>query len=189
VQDNQIVTMSYELKVDGGVVDKSDEAEPIQFLQGAGNIIPGLERQLYGMKIGETRTVVVAPAEGYGEVDESGYLTIPRAEFPSDIPLETGLALQVRTEDDEEMDAYIVEINDDAVRLNLNHPLAGKELHFTVKVLALRPATDEEVAHGHIHGADWEAGVDEEEWEDEEDWDEEDDEDWDDDEEEEDDEL
>jgi FKBP-type peptidyl-prolyl cis-trans isomerase SlyD len=174
VTDDTVVTLDYTLKVDGGVVDTSEENEPIQFIQGQGHIIPGLERQLYGMGIGESKSVVVPPAEGYGEVDANAYADIPRNEFPPHIPLETGVTLQLRDQQDEVLDAYIVEVRDDVVRLNFNHPLAGKELHFTVKVVDLRDATEEEISHGHVHG---EGGdEDEEEWGDDEDLD--DDEEW-----------
>ena len=153
VQDDQVVTLDYTLRVDGGVVDTSEgeDGEPIQFIQGQGQIVPGLEKELYGMNIGESKQVVVQPEEGYGDIDSTAYVEVPRAEFPPEIPLETGVALQLRNQDGETMDAYIVEVRPDSVRLNFNHPLAGKELHFTVKVLDLRDATEEEIAHGHVH--------------------------------------
>ncbi|HEX7973240.1 MAG TPA: peptidylprolyl isomerase [Anaerolineales bacterium] len=173
VQDDKVVTMDYTLKVDGEVVDSSDNNEPIQFIQGQGQIIPGLERQLYGMTIGESKNVVVPPGEGYGEVDSGAYTDIPRSDFPPHIPLETGIQLQLRDQNGEVMDAYITEVRDEDIRLNFNHPLAGKELHFAVSVVDVRNATAEELAHGHVHG---EAGEEDEFDEDEEDegeWDEE----------------
>jgi FKBP-type peptidyl-prolyl cis-trans isomerase SlyD len=181
VQDDVIVTMDYTLKVDGGVVDKTEEAEPIQFIQGHGEIIPGLEKQLYGMSIGESKNIVVPPAEGYGETDANAYADIPRTEFPPQIPLETGVALQLRDQNGDVLDAYITEVRDESVRLNFNHPLAGKELHFTVTVVDLRAATPEEIEHGHAHDA---AGHEdeedyEEEWDDEEEEDDDDDDEYD----------
>lgn len=181
VQDNTVVSLDYTLKVDGGIVDQSDENEPIQFIQGQSQIIPGLERQLYGMSVGESKKVVVPPAEGYGEADTEAFADIPRSEFPSHIPLETGVGLQLRDREGEVLDAYIVEVREDVVRLNFNHPLAGKELQFDVKVVDLRDATEEELAHGHVHNADGDEEddlededffiEDDEEWEDE-DWEE-----------------
>ncbi len=175
VQDNTVVSLDYVLKVDGGVVDQSEQDEPIQFIQGQGQILPGLERQLYGMTVGDSKSVVVSPAEGYGEPDNEAYAEVPRDQFPSEIPLETGVALQVRDQEGQVLDAYIVEVRDDSVRLNFNHPLAGKELHFQVKVVDLRDATEEELSHGHVH----EEGMlyDEEEgdvFDDEADWEDED---------------
>ncbi len=189
VQDETVVTLDYTLRVDGEIIDSSDENEPIQFIQGLGQIIPGLEKNLYGMSIGESKTVIVPPREGYGEIDANAFADIPRSEFPKNIPLEPGVAIEVRDQRGESMDAYIVAVNDKDVRLNFNHPLAGKELHFSIKILDLRSATEEELAHGHVHGSAGEQWVEEEEdleeyWgEDEEDWEEEGEE-WDEDDEE-----
>ncbi len=166
IRDDLVVSLDYTLKVDGAVIDKSENGEPIQFIQGQGHVIPGLERQLYGMTIGESKLLVIPPAEGYGEVDDDAYANVPRSQFPADIPLELGIALQLRDQRGEVLNATIEEINQEAVRLNFNHPLAGKELIFTVKVVDLREATQEEMDHGHVHDPDDE----------DEDWDEEDDE-------------
>ncbi|HEX9029090.1 MAG TPA: peptidylprolyl isomerase [Anaerolineales bacterium] len=169
VQDTKVVTLDYTLKVDGDVIDSSDGGEAIQFIQGQGQIIPGLERQLYGMTAGESKQVVVSPAEGYGEVDNGAFTDIPRSDFPPHIPLETGIQLQLREQDGEVTDAYIVEVGEETVHLSFNHPLAGKELHFSITVVDVRDATEEELAHGHVHS---EMGEDEDLDEDEE-WDEE----------------
>lgn len=151
IQDDTVVTLDYTLKVDNDVVDSSEGSEPIQFIQGHQQIIPGLEKTLYGMKVGESKQVVISPKEGYGELDESAYADIPRNEFSSNIPLEEGVALQLKDEDGEVLDAYIVKVGKNNVRLSFNHPLAGKELHFSVKVVDLRNATAEELSHGHVH--------------------------------------
>jgi len=154
IRDDLVVSLDYTLKVDGAVIDRSENGEPIQFIQGQGHVIPGLERQLYGMTIGESKLLVIPPAEGYGVVDDNAYANIPRSQFPSDIPLELGVALQLRDQRGEVLNATIEEINQEAVRLNFNHPLAGKELIFTVKVVDLREATQEEMDHGHVHHPD-----------------------------------
>ena len=91
VQDGLVVSMDYKLTVDGEVLDSSEDAGPLQFLAGYGNIVPGLERELAGMKIGESKDVVVAPADGYGEFDEEAFMEVPRNEFPSDLQLEEGI--------------------------------------------------------------------------------------------------
>jgi len=161
VEDNVVVTLEYELKVDGEVVDTSENADPIVFLQGAEQIVPGLEKGIYGMKLGESREIVVSPDEGYGEYDEKGIVEVARKEFPNDFPLEPGVEITVHTdkeseegEDDEHelMEATIVSVNKYVVTLNFNHPLAGKTLNFKVKVIDLREATEEEIEHGHVHG-------------------------------------
>lgn len=151
VQDNMIVTLDYALKVDDQIVDDSKDNGPIRFLQGAGQIVTGLERALYGMEVGERKQVIIQPAEGYGEYDENGYAEIPRSEFPASIPLEAGVQLQLRDRDGDIFEAYIDEIQEDSVLLNFNHPLAGKVLDFAVTVIALRQATEEEIEHGHVH--------------------------------------
>ncbi len=151
VQEGFVVSINYTLHVDGELIDSSQGNEPLEFLQGAGNIIPGLEDELYGMKIGENKKVTVAPEDGYGELDEEAFVEVPKDQFPSDIPLEEGVELQVQGEDGEPMMARIDEVGEDVVTLDFNHPLAGKELAFDVTIVALREATEEEMEHGHSH--------------------------------------
>lgn len=151
VQDGLVVSMDYKLTVDGEVLDSSDEAGPLQFLAGYENIVPGLEREMIGMKIGESKDVVVEPEDGYGEFDEEGFMDVPRSEFPSDMEIEEGLELSVTDEDGQNQYARVEKVTDTSVRLDLNHPLAGAELHFNVKVVALREPTKDELDHGHVH--------------------------------------
>ena len=151
IQDDTVVSLEYTLQVEGEIVDSTGEDEHIQFIQGYGQIIPGLESQIYGMSSGESKEVTVPPEEAYGVLDEDALGTVPRDEFPPDMPLEKGVALQLRDEDGEMFDAYIESVGKKSVEINLNHPLAGKELHFSVKVLDLRPATEDEITHGHVH--------------------------------------
>lgn len=151
VQDNIVVSMDYVLRVDGEQIEKTEPEHPVQFIQGMGQIIPGLERELYGMRVGDSKNVDVTPQDGYGVLDEEAYAEIPREEFPDDIPLEPGTEILLRDDEDEEQEAYIISITDDIVHLNLNHPLAGKELDFTVTVVALREASEEELLHEHVH--------------------------------------
>ena len=154
ISDDVVVSLDYTLTVDGELVDSSDENEPIQSIQGQGQVIPGLERSLYGMGVGDSKQVVVAASEGYGDEDPEAYADVPRSEFPSQIPLEPGVELQLTNQDGEQLQAFIESIEEDSVRLNFNHPLAGKELHFAVEVIDLRQATPEELDHGHVHGGD-----------------------------------
>ncbi len=151
VQDGVVVSMDYKLTVDGEVLDTSDDAGPLQFLAGYDNIVPGLEREMTGMKIGESKEVVVAPEDGYGEFDEEGFMDVPRSEFPSDMQIEEGVELNITDEDGENQYARVESVTDESVRLDLNHPLAGAELHFNVTVVALREPTKEELDHGHVH--------------------------------------
>ena len=151
VTNGQVVSMEYTLRVDGKVVDSSEGAEPLQYLHGAANIVPGLEREIEGMALGESKKVIVEPLEGYGEMDEEAYADVPRSEFPDDMPLQPGVEMQLTTPDGQPMYARIESVEGETVTLNMNHPLAGAELHFDVKVVGLRDATKEEMDHGHAH--------------------------------------
>ena len=151
VEDGQVVSMEYTLLVDGEVVDTSDGREPLEFIQGTGNIIPGLERELYGMVIGDSKKVSVEAADAYGEVDPDAYADVPRGEFPDEIPVEKGVEIQVRDESNNPMFARIDTFDDESIKLDFNHPLAGKTLNFDIKIVGLRGATPEELDHGHAH--------------------------------------
>ena len=152
VDDGQVVSIHYTLRIDGQVVDSSEGREPLQFIQGMGHIVRGLEHQLYDMKIGEKKDVVVAPKDGYGETDPEAFMEVPRDSFPPNVPLKLGTELELRDQTDHPVYARIEEVTDNNVRLNMNHPLAGKELHFSVQIANLRPASGDEVSHGHVHG-------------------------------------
>lgn len=176
VADDVVVSLDYTLTVDAEVVDSSEGSDPIEFLQGHGQIITGLEQALYGMKIGDEKMVVVKPSEGYGEVDEDAFIDVPRSEFPSDIPAQVGVAIQMQDEHGDFLDARIFEVSKDVITLDFNHPLAGKELTFKVTVVELREATEEELAHGHVHSDEFEEDEsDEFEFEDEGDFEDEED--------------
>lgn len=161
VEDNVVVTMNYSLSIDGEVVDSSEgeDNDPIIFLQGAGQIISGLEKSIYGLKVGDKKSVTVDPNDGYGEVDPESIVEVPKDEFPKDFPLELGVEITVNADDEdeegeEEMEATIVAVNESTVTLDFNHPLAGKTLKFDVHIIDIREATTEEIEHGHVHGDD-----------------------------------
>lgn len=151
VQNGVVVSMEYTLKIDGEVIDSSEGHDPLEFLAGHRNIISGLESEMIGMKVGESKDVVVAPADGYGEYDDEAYLDVPKGQFPKDMPVEEGLELTVRDDAGQARYARIESVEGETVRLNFNHPLAGDELHFNVKVVNLREPTGEELEHGHVH--------------------------------------
>jgi len=151
VQNGVVVSMEYTLKIEGEEIDSSKGQDPLEFLTGHGNIITGLEREMIGMKVGESKDVVVAPADGYGEYDEEAYLDVPSKQFPKDMKVEEGLELTVQDDSGQARYARIESVEGETVRLNFNHPLAGDELHFNVKVVNLREPTGEEVEHGHVH--------------------------------------
>ena len=152
VDNGKVVSMHYTLHVDGRVVDTSEGGEPLQFIQGMGHIIPGLEHELYNMQVGESKSVIVPPKEGYGETDATAFMDVPREAFPDNVPMEKGTELELRDQAGHPVYARIDDVSDANVRLNMNHPLAGKELNFDVKIADVRDATEEEVSHGHVHG-------------------------------------
>ena len=146
VADDVIVGMAYVLRSQTGrEIDRSDGA--VGFIQGHGQVVPGLEEALYGMRVGEEKEVVVEPAEGYGEYDEDDVQRVPRSALGEDLDLTLGQGLRLRDrESGEEFRAYVVELGDDYVLLDYNHPLAGQTLHFEVKITELRSATPEDLA-------------------------------------------
>ena len=141
-----VVSMDYSLSLDDGeMVDSSEGRGPLEFVQGRGRIINGLEQALFGMELGETKTVVVTPGDGYGEHDSDLYETVPRSAFPDKVDLEEGMGFRMRGAAGKIVVAYVDAIAEDEVTLNLNHPLAGKTLHFDVKISGLREARAEEL--------------------------------------------
>jgi FKBP-type peptidyl-prolyl cis-trans isomerase SlyD len=153
VADGMVVSLDYTLRLDDGqVIDSSDGGDALQFLQGQGQIIPGLEQALYGMRVGEEKDVEVAPEDGYGESDPDAYQTVPHDLFPADVELSEGMGLRMRDESGQPLEAYVADISPDGVLLDFNHPLAGETLYFHVKIADLRPGTSEELDHGHVHG-------------------------------------
>jgi FKBP-type peptidyl-prolyl cis-trans isomerase SlyD len=152
IADDIVVSLDYTLTVDGEVVDTSSDSEPIQFIQGHGNIIPGLERELYGMEVQDNKTVHVVAKDAYGLSDPDAIVEVALSEFSPEIPLRPGVELQMRNEDGEVLFATIVNVGSATVRLDFNHPLAGKDLTFDVTVVDLRQPTAEELEHGHVHG-------------------------------------
>jgi FKBP-type peptidyl-prolyl cis-trans isomerase SlyD len=155
VADDMVVSLAYVLTVDGEELDSADASDPLEYLQGHTQIIPGLEQALVGMHIGDEIEVTVEPAEAYGEYDEEEVDIIPLEAFPDDFEPAVGDDLQLRdTETGEVFNATVVELLDDEIKVDFNHPLAGETLTFKVQITGLRPATSEELAHGHVHETD-----------------------------------
>ena len=154
VDQDIVVSIDYVLTLsDSEEIDRSDPGEPLEYLHGRGQIIPGLERELNGLSVGDQITVAIQPSDGYGEHDPEEFVTLPRDAFPGNMALEEGARVGLRDSDNNaEIDAYVLEVGSDNVKLDLNHPLAGETLHFDVTVVGLRQATGEELSHGHVHG-------------------------------------
>ena len=156
ITDGVVVSLAYTLRLDDGEeIDSAASDDPLVYLHGAQNIIPGLEQALTGLKVGDTRQVSVTPVDAYGDVDPDAFELVPYDAFPADVDLEEGMGLRmVESGTGRQMEAYISELRDDGALLDLNHPLAGETLHFDVEIVGLRRATTDEIAHGHAHTAD-----------------------------------
>ncbi len=154
IVDGVVVSFDYTLRLaDGEIIDSSDELGPLVILQGYDEVIPGLGNALYGMSVGDEKDVIVEAAAGYGERDDTAYEVVSLELFPPDIDLELGMELDLYDQETEqEFLAWVDEINDENVVLDFNHPLAGETLNFHLKVVGLRMATEDELAHGHVHG-------------------------------------
>lgn len=122
---------------DGSVFDSSDGRDPLEFAVGSGQIIPGLDVALPGMKVGDEKTVKVAADQAYGPVNPDARQPVPREQFPPNIPIELGASLQVQTQDGQVMTVTIVEIGEENVILDANHPLAGKDLTFEIALVSI----------------------------------------------------
>ena len=150
VTQDIVVHMAYELMVDGEVEEAYNEEEPIIFLFGHDNIIPGLEKELEGMKIGDTKEVTVTPADGYGDLMDEALVDVPREQFPADIPLSIGTLLELKDNEGNPLTARIAAVTEDAIQLDFNHPMAGKTLDFKVKIINLRQADPDELETGQV---------------------------------------
>lgn len=153
IKENSVVTMHYELKdAEGEVLDSSKGQEPLVYLHGAGNIIPGLEEALIGKTVGDNVDAVIAPEKGYGMPVEALVQTVPKEAFGEEVSkVEVGMRFQAETEQGP-VPVVVTAMDDANVTVDGNHPLAGKELHFNVSIAEIREASAEEVEHGHAHG-------------------------------------
>ena len=151
IGDNVVVSMHYTLTdADGTVIDSSAGAEPLDYLHGAGNIIPGLESALIGKSEGQEAQVVVQPEDGYGEVVPELIQSVDRSAFEGVDEIEVGMAFHAQSADGQMRQIEVRAIDGDEIIVDGNHPLAGVELHFDVKIVGLRAATEEELAAGQV---------------------------------------
>ena len=154
IAKDKVAVIDYTLTDDeGNTIDQSKNGE-FAYLHGASNIIPGLEKALEGKTGGYETKVTVAPAEGYGELDPDAIQKIPRNMFPEDMDIQPGMQFQAQSPEGAMMVLTVVETEGDTVVADSNHALAGKTLHFDVKVISVRDASAEELEHGHVHGPD-----------------------------------
>ena len=152
IAQNSVVAFHYTLTNDTGeVLDSSEGREPLTYLHGAGNIIPGLEKELEGRQAGDSLNAVVAPGEGYGEQQEQLVQEVPRDAFQGVEGIEPGMQFQAQTQGGPLM-VTVTQVEGDTVTVDGNHPLAGQTLNFAVEIASVREASEEEVEHGHVHG-------------------------------------
>lgn len=148
IEPNSRVVLDYTLfDEDDDIVDASDgeDGEPIVYVHGYGMLVPGLERALAGMEVGESKEVVLPPEEAFGERDEELVLEVDRSELPRPDSVEVGDEIVAESPDGEEAILRVIEVKPDAVVLDGNHPLAGQTLRYSVHVRDVRPATEEEI--------------------------------------------
>ncbi|NJD08742.1 MAG: peptidylprolyl isomerase [Methylococcaceae bacterium] len=153
ISNRKVVSIHYTLtNTDGDVLDTSRNGEPLAYLHGAGNIIPGLENALAGKRAGDRLNVSVAPDEGYGTHDPAMVQRVPRAAFQGIDTIEPGMQFHAETAEGLQT-VTVVEVDDETVVVDGNHPMAGQILNFDVEIAAVREASAEELDHGHVHGA------------------------------------
>lgn len=148
-----VVSIHYTLTNDQGeVLDSSSGGEPLTYLHGAHNIIPGLENALVGKRQGDQLDVSIAPVDAYGEFRDELVQQVPRSAFQGVDEIEPGMQFHAQGAQGPVL-VTVTEVTADTVTVDGNHPLAGERLHFSVEITEVRPATEQELAHGHAHGA------------------------------------
>jgi FKBP-type peptidyl-prolyl cis-trans isomerase SlyD len=152
IATHKVVSIHYTLTSDeGDILDSSEGQEPLTYLHGLGNIIPGLESALTGRAVGDKFTVSVAPAEGYGERDDAMVQSVPKNAFQGVDEILPGMQFQAQSPEGMQL-LTVIGVEGDDVILDGNHPMAGLNLNFTVEITEIRDATREELDHGHVHG-------------------------------------
>jgi FKBP-type peptidyl-prolyl cis-trans isomerase SlyD len=163
IEKNHVVALHYTLNAieengDQTFIEKTDAENPFTFLYGVGMMLPKFEEELQGMTAGDKKSFTISPAEGYGEKVETATTQLPADMFAeSDMP-PVGAILPLQDQDGNQLSAVVMEVTPEAVTVDLNHPMAGKTLNFDIEVVVTRPATEEELSHGHAHGVDGHSG-------------------------------
>jgi FKBP-type peptidyl-prolyl cis-trans isomerase SlyD len=146
VGPDTFVTLAYTLYgEDGEVIDRTDDEEPLSYVHGYGQLVPGLERGMEGMSKGDLRSVVVPAKDAYGEYDSEAIFEVDKSEFPRPGEVAVGDEFFAESDDGEGVELTVVEVHDETCLVDANHPLAGEDLRFEVTVLDVRPATDGEI--------------------------------------------
>lgn len=152
IADKKVALIHYTLtSVDGEVLDSSEGAEPLAYIHGLGNIVPGLEKELTGKQTGDKVNVEVSPEEGYGEINDELIQEVDRSAFDGVDTIDVGMRFMAQTAWGQQP-VIVTAVSDDTVTVDGNHPLANQTLKFDVEVVEVRDATEEELEHGHAHG-------------------------------------
>lgn len=138
IHNGSKVAFDYMLTVDGKIVDSSQARGPLEYTQGDGKMIPGLTKELEGMKAGDEKTFSVKPEEAYGNPDPAGIKEMPLSSVPKDIKPEVGMVLQMQDQSGQSFPARIIKITENSIVMDLNHPLAGKTLTFKVRIVSVK---------------------------------------------------
>ena len=153
ITKNSVVSFDYTLRNDAGeIIDTSEGSEPLMYLHGHGNIVVGLEKAMEGKKTGDHFSATVTPEEGYGHSREELIQTVPRSAFEGVDNIEPGMQFQAESNVGP-MNVVVTEVTEETVSVDGNHPLAGQTLNFVVEITDVRAATEDELSHGHAHGA------------------------------------
>ena len=154
VEQSKVVMMHYKLAdKDGNTIDSSEGRDPLAYIHGIGALVPGLENELEGKVKGDKFQTVVQPEDAYGTRDEELVRVVPKSGFQGEEEMTLGMQVQIDTGDKGLAIATLTAIEGDDITLDLNHPLSDLELHFDIEITDIREATEEEIAHGHVHGA------------------------------------
>lgn len=157
IEDKKVVSVQFTVKnvKTSEIIETSDGGEPLVYLHGFQNLVPGLERALTGKKVGENYEVTVQPEEGYGERDETLVQQVPRDAFQGIDNIKLGMEFQAESPNGPVV-VEVVAVDDDTITVDSNHPLAGVTLAFSGTIQDIREATETELEHGHVHGEDGE---------------------------------
>lgn len=162
IQPKSVVSLTYDLYTDQdgqeAFVEKAGEDNPLVFLAGVGMMLPKFEENLSGLIAGDTYDFKLDAADAYGEIDKDAFADLPMDMFKEVEKPEVGTVLPLQDNNGHEFQARVTEVTEEAVVVDLNHPMAGQPLHFIGKILNVRPATEDELSHGHAHGADGHSG-------------------------------
>ncbi len=151
---NKVVTLNYKLSDDrGNLIQITKENEPFIYLSGNNQILTKLEEAVNEMLIGSKKSIAIDSTDAYGDYDEKAVQQVKKQEFPEGANLEAGMEYMAHTPDGKPVPFVIKEVKDDDITIDFNHPLAGRNLNFDVELVDVRDATEEELQHGHAHGA------------------------------------